>query len=90
MCADRWIVSQVNRRACLVELLLQNRIAAVGVAKQFGELSIAFAELLLISFKFPRSLDGQFCFGLDFGSPLHHCGYDDDRTGFESTSPCVV
>ena len=46
MCADRWIVSQVDRRACLDELLLQNRCVLVGLDEPFAKLSIAFAEQL--------------------------------------------
>jgi len=46
MFADRWIVSQVDRRACLDELLLQNRCVLVGLDEPFAKLSIAFAEQL--------------------------------------------
>ena len=59
------IVRQVDRRECLVELLLQNRCVLLGLDKPFAELATAFDKQLLVSFEIPGSFDGQFRFGFD-------------------------
>jgi len=90
MCADRWIVRQVYRDACLVALLLHPLGVLICPDEPFAELAIPLEKLLILLFKFATSIDGLFRFGPDLESTLQQRCDADERWGFECTSQSVV
>jgi len=90
MRANQWIVRQVYRDACLVALLLHQLGVLIGLDEPFVELPIPRKKLLILSFEFATSIDGQFRFGPDLESTLQQRCDADERWGFECTSQSVV